>query len=422
MITKFTIPAFDEQDLQDRLSKVKYPHEYENNANSGWKYGTPSWAVKDMANAWKTQFSWDKKREELNQWQHYQSKVNGLNIHFVHETSQVENAIPLLMLHGWPSTFYEFHKLIKPLRDGENSSQAFHVVVPSLPGYGFSEAPKEEGWGSPKMAETFHKLMTELGYRKYMVFGTDWGASIATFLVKANAESCLGYLTTMPMPTAPTPTLSNLIFHPFKVFLFLLSLVFGFERVYGKKETKGLKTTTFANCEVDEKAGYRAIQATRPYTLAFGLSDSPVGLLGWMLDAYHSWTHYPSTELSSKVALPETISIDEFLTQVTIYWITNTMSSSSRLYYEALNNHKKHYKLLKPYMQPPVAVSYFEGELCKFPRDWIEVASNLVQFKFHDKGGHFAALEVPELLLADLQQFGKTVSKHTPKPHLKKEL
>lgn len=125
MIEKFTIPSLDEQDLYDRLSKVKYPHEYENEANISWKYGTPSWAVKDLVYAWKTNFSWEKKREELNQWHHYQSNINGLNIHFVHEVSKAGNAIPIIMLHGWPSTFYEFHKLINPLRDGENSSQVY---------------------------------------------------------------------------------------------------------------------------------------------------------------------------------------------------------------------------------------------------------------------------------------------------------
>ena len=422
MIEKFIIPSLDEQDLYDKLSKVKYPQEYENEANISWKYGTPSWAVKDLVHAWKTNFSWEKKREELNQWHHYQSNINGLNIHFVHEVSKVENAIPIIMLHGWPSSFYEFHKLINPLRDGENSSQAFHVVIPSLPGYGFSEAPKEEGWGAPKMADTVHKLMIELGYHKYMVYGTDWGAGIAIFLVKSHPDHCLGYITNMPMPKVPTPTFSNLIFHPLKVLLFILALIFGLERVYGKKETKGLKTTSFANCEKDKTAGYRAIQSTRPYTLAFGLTDSPVGLLGWMLDIYHFCTHYPSPELSSKVALPETVSVDEFLTQVTIYWITNTMSSSCRLYYEALHNHKKQFAVLSSYIQVPVAVSYFEAEPCKFPRDWLEVDSNLIQFKSYDKGGHFPSLEVPDLLLADIQQFGKVVSIHAPKTQSKKEL
>lgn len=202
-----------------------------------------------------------------------------------------------------------------------------------------------------------------------MVYGTDWGASIGTFLVKSHPDNCLGYITNMPMPKAPTPTFSNLVFHPLKVLLFILALIFGLERVYGKKETKGLKTTAYANCEKDKTAGYRAIQSTRPYTLAFGLTDSPVGLLGWMLDPYHFWTHYPSAELSSKVALPETVSVDEFLTQVTIYWITNTMSSSCRLYYEALQNHEKQFALLNSYIQVPVAVSYFENEICKVKCD-----------------------------------------------------
>ncbi|CAO3630382.1 unnamed protein product [Mucor hiemalis] len=356
-----------------------------------------------MVHEWKNNYSWKKTCEKLNRWHHYRTKVNGLNIHFVHEPSSNKDAIPIILIHGWPSTFYEFYKLIEPLRDSPR--QAFHVIVPSLPGYGFSDAPKAPGFGIPDYANTLHELMIDIGYDKYMIFGTDWGSPIGDQMAKDYASHVIGFLTSMPGAYPPVPTLRNIMSHPYKVLLFLLAIVFGLETIYGKKETKKLSQLTYANVDKCEDAGYRAIQSTRPYTLSYGLSDSPVGLLGWMLEPYHVWSFHQPSEANTS-SIPKTMTTDEFLTQVTIYWMTNTMSSSCRIYYEAKrNNMKSLIDLAKRDMKVLYGVSYFETET-KSPRDWIETYSDhLIQFKIHDQGGHFAGIEEPDMLMEDIQQF-----------------
>ncbi|KAI9486481.1 MAG: Alpha/Beta hydrolase protein [Benjaminiella poitrasii] len=424
MIEKFIVPELDKKELDSKLANIRLPNEFEDNSSVGWKCGTPSWAVQEMLSAWKNDFNWEEKRKEMNRWHHYKTNINALNIHFVHERSSSEDALPIILLHGWPSSFYEFHKIIESLRDGMDSVQPFHVVVPSLPGYGFSQAPKYDGSGGiEQMADIFNKLMLKLGYNRYMIYGTDWGAMIGTCMAQNYSDSCMGFITNMPSAMPPLPTLYNLIFHPFKVILFILSLFVGFDVIYGKNETRNLKTTAYANVDKDETAGYRAIQGTRPYTLAFGLTDSPVGLLGWMLEPYHFWTCFSSNESSDLQSLPSTISVDEFLTQVTLYWITNSMSSSCRLYYEAKKNHNKALKgILRKHISVPMAVSYFNNEVVKLPRDWLEVNTNLVQFQSYNKGGHFPALEVTHLLLKDIQSFGSLIANdiHHKKTKLKK--
>ncbi|RCI07274.1 epoxide hydrolase [Rhizopus stolonifer] len=402
MVEPFTIPSLDTQELSQKLSHVRFPQELDQDQESiGWKLGAPSWAVKEMLEKWK-QFDWETSKQEMSRWHHYHTRIHDLKIHFVHEPTTAENATPIVLLHGWPSTFYEFHK---PLRDGSVNSQAFHVVVPSLPGYGFSEAPQKEGCGVMEMARTMHELMLTLGYDKYMIFGTDWGAIIGYSMAQQFPQHCMGFLTSMPTVGPPLPTLTNLINHPFKVFTFIFAILVGMTRVYGEY-FKSLESTSFANVDKDMEAGYRAIQSTRPYTLAYGLTDSPVGLLGWMLEKYHNWTHFDSKEAYETQALPHTVSSNEFLTQVSIYWITNSMSSSIRLYYEAKKNMSN---IMGSKVHVPFGTTYFAGELMKIPRDWIEANTNLVQHKTHNEGGHFASLEVPHLVSQDIAEFAKRI-------------
>ncbi|KAI8886331.1 alpha/beta-hydrolase [Backusella circina FSU 941] len=402
---KFSIPPLDKQELNKKLGDVIYPNEYENDV--GWRYGAPRWAVEDLVKAWKA-FDWNKSSEEMSRWNHYKSNVDGTGIHYVHETSAKDNAVPIILIHGWPSTFYEFHKVIEPLRDGNNSKQAFHVVVPSLPGFGFSDCPKKPGCSVSQIAELFHHLMQKLGYDKYIVHGTDWGSSIGKAMALNYPNHCLGYHTNMPIIAPPVPNLHNLLTSPIQVILFLMALIFGTQAVYKAQDVRLFRS--FANADKDDRAGYRAIQSTRPYTLAYGLSDSPVGLLGWILEPYHAWTSHTPEKLNTN-SLPETISVDEFLTQISIYWITNTMSSSTRIYYEFKEEMKKSSRVVLEGIKVPYGVSAFPNELTKFPREWFPINNNLIQYKDHPHGGHFPALEVPELLLDDLQTFGKKVVK-----------
>ncbi|KAI9493081.1 Alpha/Beta hydrolase protein [Zychaea mexicana] len=406
-IEPFEIPSIPSERLallKQKLQNAEYPNELEKDA--GWTYGAPRWAVEPLVKAWLNEYDWEKARAEMNQWHHYQVTIQGLRVHFIHEPSDSPDAIPLLLLNGWPSNFYEYHKVIQPLRDGANGGQAFHVVIPSLPGYGFSEAPKLPGHGVGKNAEIMDDLMTTIGYNEYFVHGSDWGSMIGKWMAMERSVHCKGYHTVMPLCSPPLPTPSFLFSHPVKVAKFLASIALGFGPVYGQGVVK-LKGKSFADVQNDRDAGYRAIQATRPYTLAYGLTDSPVGLLAWMLEKFHNWTYHPSGNVETQ-ALPETVTTEEFLTQVTIYWLTNTMSSSTRLYYEAFNEAGMK-RVFMGSVTIPMAVAYFPGELTKFPREWLEATGNLVQYNEQNVGGHFPALEVSDVLVDDVQRFGKSL-------------
>ncbi|KAG2223613.1 hypothetical protein INT45_009972 [Circinella minor] len=404
-IEPFTVPSFTPEQLallKDKLSKPIFPNELEE--DYGWDYGAPTWAVKPMATEWLENYDWEKPRAEMNRWHHYHTTIDGLKVHFVHEPSSNPNAIPIMLLHGWPSTFYEFHKVIEPLRDGVNGGQAFHVVVPSLPGFGFSEAPKTKGHGVVKNAEILNSLMVKLGYSQYLLQGGDWGAIIGKYIATHYNTNCKAFHTGLPFCLPPLPTPRNLLFYPFKIAKFGASLLFGFDRIYGKGKLI-LNGATFANAEMYDGCGYRAIQGTRPYTLAYGLTDSPLGLMAWMLEKFHEWTYHPPAQRDLQ-ALPETISSEAFLTQVTLYWLTNTMSSSIRIYYECLKQ-KEMYKVVFPRVKIPVAVTAFAHDISRLPQDWLETSTDLYQYSEFESGGHFPASENPEEFAEDVQRFGK---------------
>ncbi|KAG1467175.1 hypothetical protein G6F56_004556 [Rhizopus delemar] len=207
----------------------------------------------------------------------------------------------------------------------------------------------------------------------------------------------------MPLIPPALPTLNNLVFHPIALIKSFACFAFGLNRIYGSSKDE-YKEFSFGNAEVDDDAGYRAIQATRPYTLSYGLTDSPVGLLSCLMEKYHDWKHNPKDK--DKVSLPGTISSKEFLTQISIYWMSNTISSSIRLYYESFNQNEHHTAFASP-VNIPLGVSVFASELAKLPKEWLDVSSQLVQYNEYESGGHFASLEEPQLLLSDIQMFGK---------------
>ncbi|KAI9253777.1 Alpha/Beta hydrolase protein [Phascolomyces articulosus] len=405
-IEPFEIPSIPPERLallNEKLKNAEYPNELETGV--GWKYGAPRWAVEPLVQAWLKDYDWEKARNEMNRLHHYHATIDGLRIHFIHEPSNKPDAIPLLLMNGWPSNFYEFHKVIQPLRDGGNGNeQVFHVVIPSLPGYGFSEAPKIPGYGIAKYGEMMNELMITIGYKQYLLAGSDWGSIIGNWMARHCSENCKGFHNVMPLCLPPTPTItpSLLWSHPVIVAKYLASIVIGTETVYGKgTEAEEL---AFADLTNDPESGYRAIQGTRPYTLSFGLTDSPVGLLAWMLEKFHNWSDHGGRQEVD--ALPDTISTSEFLTLVTIYWMTNSMPSSTRLYYEAFHEDSKMSTVMGR-VRIPTAIIQFPAELAKFPRDWIEASVNLQQYSEPEVGGHFPSLETSELLVNDIQRFGK---------------
>ncbi|KAI8081300.1 Alpha/Beta hydrolase protein [Halteromyces radiatus] len=411
-IETFEIPSFHPSQLDDlhrRLENVIYPHELVLKDNP-WAYGTPRQALEPLVQKWRYSYDWETARTEMNQWHHYKlTGENGLKLHFIHEPSKDPKAIPIVLVHGWPSSFYEFHKVINPLRDGKDGSQAYHVVVPSLPGYGFSEPSTTPGFGIPQMGDAIHHLMLSLGYTKYACHGTDWGMMIVRYLAATHDKHCLAMHSTMFMALPPLPTITNLWKRPINVFKFLAgATILGFDQVYGPGKFKSAGNN-FADVINNKDAGYRAIQGTRPYSLSYGLTDSPVGLLGWVLEKYHNWTYHSNNKDAS--VLPDTISPDELLTQVSLYWLTNTISSSMRLYYEFFQQTDEMLKVFERRISIPFGVSNFESDITRSPREWVEACGNLQFYSEHSVGGHFSSLEVPDLIVDDLRSFGKKVAK-----------
>ncbi|KAI9482520.1 Alpha/Beta hydrolase protein [Zychaea mexicana] len=404
-IEPFEIPSIPPQrlaSLKEKLQNVEYPNELEKNV--GWKYGAPRRAVEPLVQAWLNDYNWEKARAEMNKWHHYRAEIQSLRVHFIHERSSNPDAVPLLMLNGWPSSFYEYHKVIDSLRDGANGGQAFHVVIASHAGFGFSEAPKLPGHGGSKSGGIFHELMTSvLGYDEYMVHGSDFGTMVGKWLAVKHPQQCKGFHTATSGCMPPIPTPGFLWSHPLKVANFMASIALGMDTVYGRGSSK-IKGRSFVDVENDPELGYCAIQSTRPYTLAYGLTDSPMGLLAWLLEKYHNWS-YPENKDDS-VVLPDTITTDEFLTQVTLFWLTNSISSSIRFYYETFND--AGVKAVFPlYVNIPSAVSCFPADLSKVPREWLEANFNLQQYNELDMGGHFPALECGAVLVDEVQRFGK---------------
>ncbi|KAI9318090.1 Alpha/Beta hydrolase protein [Dichotomocladium elegans] len=380
-IEPFTIPTFSTKQLdllKQKLEHIVEPQELEQDI--GWKLGAPKSAVKSIAHAWLHTYDWEAVRAKMNRWHNYRVTIEGLKIHFIHEPSANPDAIPLVLLNGWPSTCYEYHKVIETLRDGVNGGQAFHVVIPSLPGFGFSDGPKQINFGTT------------------VAHGSDFGSGIAALLATKYKQHCRAYHTSMAFFLPPLPTLTNLATRPIQVAKFIASIAMGLEAVYGNNVR--IVGRGWMDAVNDSDAGYRCIQATKPYTLAHGLSDSPVGLMAWILEKYHNWTHRASEDQ----ILPDTVTTEDFLTQVTIYWLTNSISTSIRLYHDAIHEFNNNQRV---YIDVPMGAAIYAGEMLKIPREWAQAEANLQQWIEYDIGGHFPALEVPEIFVQDLQKYGK---------------
>ncbi|THU96132.1 alpha/beta-hydrolase [Dendrothele bispora CBS 962.96] len=387
--TPFRISVPDSQLdlLQKKLSLATFPDELE---NSGWRYGAPLADVKRLVTRWREGYDWRgeeaKLNEELPQFTR-DIEVSGghgkMNIHYVHKRSEVENAIPLLFVHGWPGSFIEVRKilplLVQASPDGKFPS--FHVVAFSLPGYGFSEAPKKPGFTLERYAEIGNKLMLALGYNEYVTQGGDWGAFITRKIAQIyGGKNSKAWHTNMPL-TAP-PTLTS---QPF----FYLQQLF---RPFAAAEKAALeRSLSFQK----EGMGYWMEQSTQPQTLGYSLADSPVGLLAWIYEKLVSWTDgYPWGD-------------DEVLTWISIYYFSRAgPTAAARIYYEVFHSPDGlgSPDMLKNNPTIPMGVSVFPKELVFAPKSWIPSSGNLVYINEHTGGGHFAAHEKPELLVGDLRK------------------
>ena len=379
-IEPFTIAVPDDvlADLRDRLARARLPDEPE---GVGWQLGTNQAYLRELIAYWRDEFDWRAAERRLNEFEQFPTNIDGLDIHFVHRRSQDPDAFPLILTHGWPGSFAAFAKVIEPLTDpaahGGDGEDAFHVVIPSIPGYGFSDRPPRMGYGRDRTAAIFAELMARLGYERYGAQGGDLGSGISRSLALNDAEHVAGLHLNLCSGTPPDPNDPTAGVPPDELALL--------------RDRQAFWT--------DEERGYSHIQGTKPQTLGYGLNDSPVGLAAWIVEKYRSWCDCDGN--------PETkFSKDELLTTITIYWVTQTATSAARYYYEGRHGGNAGGPQR---VEVPTACAAFPKELIFTPRRWLEAGYNLTRYTIMPSGGHFAAGEEPELFVDDVRAFFRDV-------------
>ncbi len=376
-VRPFTIAVEDSvlEDLQQRLADTRWPDEI---PNTGWDYGSNLAYLKELVEHWRTKFDWRSQETKLNSFSHFKSDVDGLDIHFIHEKGKGPNPIPLVITHGWPSCFFEMTKIIPLLVDpasyGGDADDSFDVVAPSLPGFGFSDHAQDRGMEVQRVAGMWNKLMTEnLGYPKFAAQGGDIGSGVTARLGFAHSDTMFGiHLTSI---TRPTPYLGP-----------------------GSRPVTDAEQALITQRDkwFADEGGYNHIQGTKPQTLAYGLNDSPVGLAAWIVEKYRTWSDCGGD-------VEKSYTKDELLTIVTIYWVTQTISSSTRMYFE---NQKNLWTMEKDEkVSAPAGMAMFPQEISKPPREWGERSYDVRRWTEMTSGGHFAALEEPQLLAEEVRAF-----------------
>jgi pimeloyl-ACP methyl ester carboxylesterase len=362
-------------DLRARLERTRWPDEL---PGTGWDYGSNLDYIKELVEYWRTKFDWRAQEKLINSFSHFKTEVDGLGIHFIHEKGKGPNPMPLIVTHGWPGTFFEMHKIIPFLSDpanhGGNPADSFDVIVPSMPGYGFSDPTTERGLDVLSVSDLWAKLMLEnLGYPRFGAQGGDWGASVTAKLGFSHPDKVIGIHSTSV--TRPTPYMGP-----------------------GSRELSDAEKAIIRH-RTDWQAsegGYAHIQGTKPQTLSYGLNDSPAGLAAWIVEKYRTWSDCGG-DVESRFTK------DELLTTVMIYWVTQSIGSSTRLYYET---NRKPWDLKQgERIEVPCGIASFPGENTVPLREWAERSYNVQHWTDMPSGGHFAALEEPVNLVADIRDF-----------------
>jgi pimeloyl-ACP methyl ester carboxylesterase len=367
------VPQADLDDLHDRLGRTRWSDDL---PGVGWSRGVPLEYLRELAEHWRTGFDWRKQEATINQYPQFTTTIDGANVHFLHVRSPEPDATPLLLLHGWPGSVVEFLDVVGPLSDprahGGDPADAFHLVIPSLPGHGFSGPLNEPGWTDGRVAAALTELMARLGYQRYGVQGGDIGAFIAPQLGRLDPDHVIGVhvnaLTTFP--SGDPAEMADL------------------------NEREQQRMARFQLFQ-DDLMGYMQVQGTRPQTIAYALADSPVGQLAWIVEKFKDWTN-PSAELPS-----DAVDRDRLLANVSIYWFTNTARSSANAYYERFHDAS---------MWAPRQRSVVPTGVAVFPQDiairrFAERTETVVRWSEFDRGGHFAAMEAPDLLVGDVRGF-----------------
>ena len=391
---KINVPDAGLADLKQRLSLAKFPDELD---AAQWDMGAPLADIKRLSNYWLNSFDWRKEETKLNKLPHFSTTIQAdgfeeLNIHFLHKKSSVEGAVPLLFCHGWPGNFLEVTKLLEPLTNPPSGQVAFHVVAPSLPNFGFSEGPTKRGCALGQYGESLNKLMLKLGYNEYVTQGGDWGYYITRAISYLHPKHCKA--THLNMDVGDPPSLfSNPI-------LYLQSKLWPLTA----REHQGRQRTSWFDYS---GFGYNLLQRTKPQTLGYSLSDSPVGLLAWIYEKLHDWTdNYPWTD-------------DEILTWVSIYWFSTAgPAASARIYHESENEApgrplKVTQAQLRQYIPMKIGLSHFPRDIHVLPSTWTRTTGIVVFEREHDRGGHFAAWEMPGSIVSDVREmFGRGGGAH----------
>jgi pimeloyl-ACP methyl ester carboxylesterase len=374
------VPEAVLDDLRARLASTRWPTP---SPAVPWRDGTELAYLQDLCGYWASGFDWRAAEARLNRWPQFRVTLDGQPVHYLHVRSPVESARPLLIVHGWPGSVAEFLDVVDPLVDpaahGGDPADAFHVVAPSLPGYGFSGPTLEPGWTSARIASAFAALMTGLGYDRFGAQGGDWGSTVVTALAGLVPERLSGIHLNMVVVSKPRHLPDPMA---------------------GVTDDE-LAAMAAMHERGAEEMGYGAIQGTRPQTLGFGLHDSPAGLAAWIVEKFRAWSDCDGD-------VERSFTRDQLLTNITIYWVTGTITSSMRLYRESRLAGRPRDVGARP-QAVPMGFARFPGDGFQFPRAWVEQVYDVRHWTDMPRGGHFAAMEEPELFVDDVRAFFRSL-------------
>ncbi|WP_310828675.1 epoxide hydrolase family protein [Paenibacillus pedocola] len=374
-VESFQIRVPDEvlDDLKYRLKHVRWPEPL---GPTGWEHGTDLSYLQSLVTYWQEQYDWREQEAKLNSFSQFRSNVDGIDVHFVHERGKGPSPLPIILTHGWPDSYLRYQKIIPmltdPARYGGDPEDSFDVIVPSLPGFGFSSSPDYRGINNFRVSEVWAKLMTEeLGYRKFAAAGGDIGSGVTRYLASNHPELLFG------------------------IHLTDIGIIKGLMNPNDQAELseEELQYKRSAQEWISREGGYMTLQSTKPQTLAYGLSDSPVGLAGWIIEKFRAWS-------DCKGDLRNSFSEDELLTNIMIYWITNTIGSTAHMYYE-----NTHSLPALGRIEVPTGIAILPADVLTPPKDWAMRNLNITRWTSLPRGGHFTAMEEPELLAEDIRAF-----------------
>lgn len=380
----FTIAVPDAviEDLHRRLDNARWPDQA---PGEPWSLGIPVVEVQAAVDHWRNRYDWRTREAAMNAWPHFVTEAAGERVHFIHARSPHQDAAPIVLTHGWPGSFVEFLDVIGPLTDpvahGGSADDAFHVVVPSMPGYGFSGPTVQPGFHVNRVADAIAEVMAQLGYDRYIAQGGDWGAIVTRRLGEAYGERLLGIHVNMlfAFPGADDP-----------------------DPMAGVTDADNSRLAA-AGARIADGTGYMAIQSTRPQTLAYGLTDSPTGLAAWILEKFNAWSDLEPGGIEA------TYGWDRLLDNLMVYWVTNTVGSAARLYAESARAANGAAQAWAGSVNVPTGHAVYPYELLQTPRAWADKKYDIVHWSEQERGGHFAAFERPDAFVADLRAFKRVI-------------